>query len=662
MRSRAPWRLGVLLALLLLQLRSARAADHPLAPLSAAEMKVGFESVLMRFRSDAALPHEQLLFPLLALHEPPKAFVRAWRSGQPVPRQAELQVMHYPSNRSWLAIVDLASRRVVTLLALPPGTEPAISGDEYAAAEALVRAYEPWQRAVRARGLDPKLVYLDSWAAGEAALPPDVAARAAFGDHTRLLRCLTFARTAQRTAATDAQPSAATNARPAQRTAAMGAQPSAAMNARPAQLPAAMGAQPSTATITPLPQPSAADDALSPNPYVRPVEGLLVTLDLNARKVLDLSDRGVRPVSSDLGEARSSEPLRPLTIQQPAGSEIEVHAGLIRWRHWQFYAVMHPREGLVLYDVRFEDHGHWRSIAYRSSLGEIYVPYGLADPNWAWRRAFDVGEYNAGLGAQRLQRGLDVPDNAQLLDATFFADLGPSAQNPSGSSSAPGVLAVFERDGGALWTRTDPSTRTIETRRAHELVATWNCWIGNYVYGFEWIFKLDGSIEVRVQLGGTTLDRGTDARREASAPKIGKDDKGAFIAAPNHQHFVSFRLDLDVDGTKNDVMEMDVAALNDPTYKNAFDSRTDYLDREGFRDADPLRSRHWHIESASDTQRLWSTDRVRAGIGLADRAVLRARLLRLTTRTIRRARAVGHALSRRGAISRRAISESSAER
>jgi primary-amine oxidase len=562
MRSRASiWRLCLCFALC--PLPAARAADHPFAPLSAAEMKIGFDSVRARFDRDPALPHERLLFPLLVLHEPPKRLVRTWRAGQPFPRQAELQVMHYPSNRSWRALVDLPSRRVVSLQELPAGTEPAISGDEYAAAEALVRAYEPWQRAVRARGLDPKLVYLDSWAAGDAGLPADVAARGAFGERTRLLRVLTFARSLQ--------PSAAEPA------------------ARPA---------PSSATA-PSSQPSAAEPALSPNPYTRPVEGLLVTLDLNRRQVLALSDSGVRPVSTASGEPRASEPLRPLTVEQPAGSEIALHGGLVHWRHWQFYAVMHPREGLVLYDVRYEDQGRWRSIAYRLSLGEIYVPYGLADPNWAWRRAFDVGEYNAGLGAQQLQRGLDVPANAQLLDATFFSDLGPSVQNPSGSSAAPGVLAVFERDGGVLWTRTDPSTRRTETRRAHELVATWNCWIGNYVYGFEWVFKLDGSIEVRVQLGGTTLDRGTDARPEASAPKIGKDDQGAWIAAPNHQHFVSFRLDLDVDGPQNDVMEMDVAALDDPAYKNAFDARTQYLEREGFRDADPLRSRHWHVENAS---------------------------------------------------------------
>src|SRR4029077_12663828 len=102
---------------------------------------------------------------------------------------------------------------------------------------------------------------------------------------------------------------------------------------------------------------------------------------------------------------------------QPQGSDIKLQGklhgnlqgGLVRWHNWQFYVASHPREGLVLYDVRFNDHGTLRPIAYRMALSEIYVYYGLGDENWVWRSAFEVGEYNAGMLMQSLEVNRDIP-------------------------------------------------------------------------------------------------------------------------------------------------------------------------------------------------------------------------------------------------------------
>ena len=161
-------------------------------------------------------------------------------------------------------------------------------------------------------------------------------------------------------------------------------------------------------------------------------------------------------------------------------------------------------------------------------------------------------------------------------------------------------MALYERDSGILWTRTDPSTYERDTRYGRELVVTWNCWIGNYIYGFDWVFKLDGSIETRVLLTGTTLNRGTTDKAEPSAPKVGIDDKGVIVSAPVHQHFMSFRLDLDVDGPNNHVMEMEVAHLPDTGFKNSFGTTMRHLEKEGYRDADPFTMRHWHVESTRE--------------------------------------------------------------
>jgi primary-amine oxidase len=519
----------------------ASAAEHPLEPLSAAELQSAYEIVLAYFRTDTALPDEPLRFPIAVLSEPSKEFVLGWSGGKRIPRLAEVHVLHYPSNRSWQVFVDLRRKRVKELKELAAGTQPAVTTEEYVAASDAVHAHEPWKAALRARGVDPDLAYVDVWAPGDEPLPDDIAAQLPYGHDTRLLRCLAFDR---------------------------------------------------GAPIEDL------DPAAPQNPYDRPVEGVVVTVDMNSRKVVHMTDTIKPPVPVEGGNAMSMRAVKPLVVSQPNGSGIELKGRLVRWQNWQFYVALHPREGLVLYDVRYHDHGTLRPVAYRLALSEIYVPYGLGESNWIWRSAFDVGEYNCGTLAQPLEVDRDIPENAITMDAVFYSDLGPAADNPSGTVEFPDTVALYERDSGILWTRTDPTTVDRDTRYGRELVVTWNAWIGNYIYGFDWIFKLDGSIEVKVNLTGTTLNRGTTEAPEASAPKVGKDGKGIYIGAANHQHFLNFRLDLDVDGRANHVMEMEVANLPNTGFKNSFDAVTTDLHMEGFRDVNPFTARHWHVMGA----------------------------------------------------------------
>jgi hypothetical protein len=103
----------------------------------------------------------------------------------------------------------------------------------------------------------------------------------------------------------------------------------------------------------------------------------------------------------------------------------------------------------------------------------------------ARRTAFDVGEYLLGTYAQNLKVGKDVPDNASFLNATFATDSGNTVNLQNS-------LAVYEKFSGLAWTRTDPTTAARDTRGARSLVLTWNAWIGNYIYGFDWVLSQDG--------------------------------------------------------------------------------------------------------------------------------------------------------------------------
>ena len=78
----------------------------------------------------------------------------------------------------------------------------------------------------------------------------------------------------------------------------------------------------------------------------------------------------------------------------------------------------------------------------------------------------------------------------------------------SGAYRYPHVVGMYEQDDGSLWTRTDPTSGARQGRMARELVLTSMYANGNYTYTVNYIFRMDGGIDVRIGATGTTLNRG----------------------------------------------------------------------------------------------------------------------------------------------------------
>ena len=341
------------------------------------------------------------------------------------------------------------------------------------------------------------------------------------------------------------------------------------------------------------------------NPYPQPIEGVMATVDLNKGEVIDVIDTGVRPVlpaNGDLSEANLA-PLReapkPLNISQPDGVSFKVNGREVVWQKWHFRFAMHPREGLVLYQVGYEDGGKIRPILYRACLSEMVVPYGDPDPTWTFRNAFDVGEYGVGRLADSLERQKDVPQNAALFDATFSDDLGKPYVQPN-------CVAIYERYGGVLWKHFDFETGVQETRESRQLVLTMTATVGNYDYSYNWIFGQDGSLEFATCLTGVDLAKGVD-NAYCDGKNCGPAEAhGTLIAphvvAPNHQHWFNMRMDFDVDGTENSVGEVNVKS--DPAgpenpYGNGFRAFETFLKTEGEaqRDMSLADARVWMVNN-----------------------------------------------------------------
>ena len=493
---------------------AATAAANPLDPLTADEIQRTFVTIKTAKNLAPAT-----FLPIVKLSEPPKSFMQGWSPGQAFPRKAFANVFDRNANTLYEAVVDL-NTNTLDSWTQKAGAQPAVYFEEYADADALVRAYAPWKKAMRDRGLDPKDVYLDGWAGG------DTSNAAPAG--TRILKELSFYRGAL------------------------------------------------------------------PNPYDRPIEGVVVTIDMNKLKVVDFVDSGIRPVDTTTSGSSTTQrtDLKPLVVQQPDGPSFTLDGRDVSWQGWHFRVDWSPREGLVLDRIGFQQNGAVRPVINRMSLSEIYVPYAIPDANWSWRNAFDIGEYNLGEYTEGRDKNIDVPENA-----VFFDEVAGDTGSAGGSFEIPHGIAMFERDGGSLWDRLDPTTLERDARYARELVVTWAAAIGNYTYGVEYVFKMNGAIDVNMNATGTTLNQGISTASQGNQYGTVVTPK---IASPAHQHFFGFRIDFDVDGTSNRVVEQNAISTASPG-GNAWKVVSTTLGTEGFRDANPATVRSWRIESTART-------------------------------------------------------------
>ena len=330
------------------------------------------------------------------------------------------------------------------------------------------------------------------------------------------------------------------------------------------------------------------------NGYARPIEGLVAVVDLNKMEIVRIEDEGVTPLPPESGnwsrqfiEPRNGQ--QPIEITQPQGPSFTVEGHKITWQKWQFRFAFDAREGLVLYRIGYEDEGVVRPIIYRASVCDMVVPYGDPGEIGFRKNAFDIGEYGMGQLANPLTLGCDCLGHIQYFDAPMVNSLGELA-------TIKNAVCLHEEDDGILWKHTDWRTEEVEVRRSRRLVISFVATVGNYEYGFYWYFYQDGSLQLEVKLTGIV---------NTTALKPGEtSDFGTEIApqlnAPYHQHVFNARLDMNVDGQQNSVVEMNTNSVemgHENPHGNAFkpDSRVFKRELDAQRLCDSSSSRYWKI-------------------------------------------------------------------
>jgi primary-amine oxidase len=337
------------------------------------------------------------------------------------------------------------------------------------------------------------------------------------------------------------------------------------------------------------------------NPYAHPVSGLKVVVDMNTLELLELEndhDHGQPEVDAEYVPGPWTGPqradLKPLHITQPDGVSFSLDGTELRWQKWSMRLGFNHREGPVIYQLSYDG----REIAYRMSFAEMVVPYRDSSFDHYRRTAFDIGEWGLGFMTTSLELGCDCLGEIRYIDAVLHDTHG----EPYTIKNA---ICLHEEDDAVLWKHVDHTTGA-EVRRMRRMVVSCHVTVANYEYLVYWRFHQDGNIECEVRATGLMVT--TPYAADAAPPPTGTvvDDR---TYAPFHQHFLVARLDLDVDGDGNTVMEVDSRALpvsGDNPYGLAVvtESTPVRSESEAARDFDWARQRSWKVVNPNKTNRL----------------------------------------------------------
>ncbi|KAF5667257.1 primary-amine oxidase [Fusarium heterosporum] len=275
---------------------------------------------------------------------------------------------------------------------------------------------------------------------------------------------------------------------------------------------------------------------------------------------------------------------KPYQAVQPEGPSFHIQGNHVKWEKWDLRVGFNYREGLTLHDVRYDG----RSLFYRLSLAEMFVPYGDPRAPYPRKAAFDLGNDGAGINANNLQLGCDCLGTIKYFSAYH--------NTPSGEPlELPNVVCCHEQDDGILWKHTNFRTNAPVVTRSRILVLQTIITVSNYEYIFAWHFCQDASIFYEVRATGILSTVPTSIDHKDVYPYGTVVAPG--VMAPYHQHLFSLRIDPAIDGHANSLVieESKPLPFDDSTVHNPFGvgyvTESQTVDQEGGFDLDFTKAR-----------------------------------------------------------------------
>lgn len=477
---------------------------HPLDGLTTSEYWTVYETLQAAGHAPA-----ETLFASVLFHPPEKSAILNWQVGQPMPRAADVVLLR--GDKSFAALVDITSKKVVSFTELQGRQAPFLSSERTSSSEAIKKDPRVIE-ALKKRGItDLRTIQCSASPVAYRSIPEQATRRIGFGGCSDIRRVQ--------------------------------------------------------------------------HGWGRSIEGLSIRMDMAAKKVLSVEDTGVVPVpSADNNYQEIPDNPRPHTTpvvtSQPLGPGYRIHKGEIEWQNWRFRVRIDQRVGTVLNLVKFVDQGKPRSVMYEGSVSELFVPYMDTAIGWNNRAFIDAGEFFAMTPHLKpLRAGVDCPDSATWFEGIFA--------NESGAPKIASKLAcLFERHPESpAWRHGEGGE--VYGRPNRQLVLRSAAVIGNYDYIMDWRFDPDGTIEVAVGATGIIETQSAVRKLPPEHSEHTAHETGQYVAEHtigiNHDHYFSYRLDLDVDGPANSFMLHKMVpqkVSNDPMRKSIWVSQPSIAARE----------------------------------------------------------------------------------
>lgn len=510
------------------------APAHPLDPLSPQEIKA-VTTVLLEFFGS-----RKIMFNTVTLREPIKRAYYDWkeRSGPVPPRLAYYVVVEQGVNGVQEGVVDIRSLTVVQSKATD-GVQPILTPGDLQDTEDIVRNDPNVIKQCEISGLtkaDMKNVYCDAWTIGY---------DERWGASRRLQQALMYWRSDE--------------------------------------------------------DDSHYSHPLDFCPIVDMNEGKVIYIDVpnRRRKVSKHKHSSFHPkhVAEKFGTKENPSGFRndatPINITQPEGVSFKMDGNIMEWSNFRFHIGFNYREGIVLSDMTYNDHGNVRPLFHRISLSEMIVPYGSPDFPHQRKHALDIGEYGAGNCTNPLSLGCDCKGVIHYLDAHFPDKKGDAL-------TVKNAVCIHEEDDGTLFKHSDfrDDFQTTVVARGKKLIVSQVFTAANYEYCLYWTFRQDGTIKLEIRLTGIL---NTFVCAEDEDVGVWGTQVYPQVNAHNHQHMFSLRLDPRIDGDNNSAATSDASTGPGATgstenmYGNAF-----YAEKTAFKTVkdsltDATTTRTWDI-------------------------------------------------------------------